>query len=424
MTLSEKKIYEEDRQANDLLWGESEDRKSSLYPVMFFLVFSITLTKFIGGIVGRYFLFFIPGGFRTISIALILILLTMRVYWRSNRKKEIRKLLFTVFWVWLPFLFYLAIRTELAYVGIFKFVVFMVSTAIPCFALVVMYVNDSYLFKKYFFGTLLVINVLLAVYAPIVPSPDKLYDVSIWLSRGMAISTFFIIVNLKFNKWLMVNIFIVFFFFIIMLFIGSRGPVISLLIVCMLYFLIGFRYKVLTIPLTFYLIFLVVVGLLCIEPLQNSVRSFMTHGDRERISNIGSGRLSMIAPSIKIIKENPVFGVGLNNWALAYANTRVSKKAYSRIDFKKLYKREFTAYPHNIILEVLCELGIVGFVVFTFLFFPYRQLFDYKNIYWYLFVMGLIFSLLSNDITGNPAIFLFNTLLVLTSGTSNRMLET
>ena len=50
------------------------------------------------------------------------------------------------------------------------------------------------------------------------------------------------------------------------------------------------------------------------------------------------------------------------------------------------------------------------------IFFPFRHLFNINNRFSYLVLMGILMSLVSNDITTNSVHFFFNALLIASGG--------
>ena len=69
------------------------------------------------------------------------------------------------------------------------------------------------------------------------------------------------------------------------------------------------------------------------------------------VSLDGGGRLKMLEDSFLIFANNPIFGSGVASFSFNQSNV----SNFNRI------------YPHNIILELLSENGIIGFVLFTIL---------------------------------------------------------
>ena len=65
-------------------------------------------------------------------------------------------------------------------------------------------------------------------------------------------------------------------------------------------------------------------------------------------------RSSMYTASFKMIKEKPIFGVGLGNWKTLYPYYSTNNHVTDKYQFKT------TIRPHNDFLWVLCETGIFG----------------------------------------------------------------
>jgi len=74
-------------------------------------------------------------------------------------------------------------------------------------------------------------------------------------------------------------------------------------------------------------------------------------------------------------------------------------------------------YPHNIIAEMLYELGILGTIIFILqpihVFYLYFK--NKHNIFVYLYFLFLLFSLTSGDLVGNNYLFLFYGLVIISS---------
>jgi len=126
---------------------------------------------------------------------------------------------------------------------------------------------------------------------------------------------------------------------------GSRGAVISFLSAILFYIFITKRVKLQTKVYT--IIFATLLFLSCYKLLPDSVKEFYqyTFTPEARSDEISSvyQRLTMWKMAINDFKENPVFGVGTGNSV------------------------EGIGFPHNILLEVAAELGIIGLFIFILL---------------------------------------------------------
>ena len=117
-----------------------------------------------------------------------------------------------------------------------------------------------------------------------------------------------------------------------------------------------------------------------------------------------SGRIERFITALDIFKQNPIFGAGLGSFPIYY----------NGIDLPD--------YPHNIVLEILAEFGLIGFVVFSlyFLLTIYRGMIV-KDRRWYmsnlqltvacLFIYYLANSMVSGDVNSNRPMYVFMSLL-------------
>ena len=107
-------------------------------------------------------------------------------------------------------------------------------------------------------------------------------------------------------------------------------------------------------------------------------------------SSLGERQL-LFQDSFSILKEYPLFGIGLGDFS----------------------KYSFGLYPHNIFLEILCEMGFCGLILLTFLVCVYlsRQGFTFNietssgNLYCIIVLCALSRYLFSADLTESVAFF-------------------
>ncbi len=112
-------------------------------------------------------------------------------------------------------------------------------------------------------------------------------------------------------------------------------------------------------------------------------------------------RLENARIALTLFQQNPFFGVGIGGFS-----------AHSFV----LEGVERFRYPHNIIIEVLSELGLVGFLLFSFIItFSFRHLLSiqkkylnshFPTVFIALFLFTFLNAMTSQDIT-NPALFSF-----------------
>ncbi len=107
-------------------------------------------------------------------------------------------------------------------------------------------------------------------------------------------------------------------------------------------------------------------------------------------------RIKAIILSFKLFIESPYIGVGLGGF----------NNIFNGDDLGQIIK-----YPHNLFIELLCELGIIGFLIFLILLFKsftYFKLNKWSKIKYafYLFIVLFIFSQFSKDLSTNIVLIL------------------
>ena len=190
-----------------------------------------------------------------------------------------------------------------------------------------------------------------------------------WLNSYL----FVILLNRKSNK---INILLLFFSFLMIIWSGSKGP----FIVVVLLFLYKFRNIN---KLNFKSLFFVLTALFSIIYFfylnYSEFRIFSTFVELNTNSNYldegGSGsfgtRIGFWIDSLNIWKDNFFIGIGFGNWE----NLGLGHK-----------------YPHNILMELLSETGFLLTFAFIIIFYLNR-----KNYYSFLFFTGLICQFFSGD---------------------------
>ena len=76
--------------------------------------------------------------------------------------------------------------------------------------------------------------------------------------------------------------------------------------------------------------------------------------------------------SMKILKDNLIFGVGIKNFRFASANTKYENKEYVKTNLRQ------ANHPHQIHHEFLSETGIFGYLCFL-IFILLSIFISYKN---------------------------------------------
>jgi len=113
-------------------------------------------------------------------------------------------------------------------------------------------------------------------------------------------------------------------------------------------------------------------------------------------------RLNAIEEGLKIWKANPVLGGGFGSFLTTDENNPL---------------RKTLKYPHNIFIETLAELGLLGFLLLLLMLYKslnsaYRE----GAFYFSFFIYLLIFSLTSKDLTINFILLIFPFIISRTSG--------
>jgi O-antigen ligase len=184
----------------------------------------------------------------------------------------------------------------------------------------------------------------------------------------------------------------------------SRGPILSLIISLLLFLYLykktnkKLNYK----PLTA-IIVLIIIALLVV-PMFVNTRLDIT--DSSKLGTL-SKRADYYKSTLKDTFQNPtLIGNGLGSWKYDF-----NKDAY---------------YPHNIFLEIMYELGIIGLLIFLFLIIkPIHKFYIYFNskvsnenkllmlTAFILFIYSLLNSQLSGNFIDNRQIWLFATIVLL-----------
>lgn len=354
----------------------------------------------------------IPSGYKSIVIQSINLIfcLTLFVYSKSFNNFRIKKELLLTLLVWVPWIAYLYLRTDINFeYSVLKFGKVFFIHFLGVFTITLFYLINSDTYNKFFLSITIILCFVLILLSIFIPSTFlyasrverlTLENINpIWLSRSFAIGAIcclFIKSKYSFAKFCLIPIFL-----ILIVLTGSRGPLLSVLIVILIYFAFSKVSK----P-SFYIYLVVIFSLIFSTTIIFfPIISHFFNGYFNRASNKGiveeSGRLMLFKAAIIDFNSSPLIGVGLGRF---YKN----KSKY--INFKMHNSNTLNVYPHNLPLEILCELGIIGILLFILLLRPGFWLFHPESIYFYLFYLSFLFSLTSGDIISNSGVILFATL--------------
>ena len=177
-----------------------------------------------------------------------------------------------------------------------------------------------------------------------------------------------------FDKLLNINkkfyvIILLFFILMISFIIGERSNFLKL------FFLLLFSYSFLYLrennfkPLSFLksIIVLLICSTLFIIAIKNTKQASKMFIKIEKISNFeniinNSKHIPHYSTALKIFYNNPIFGIGINNF-----EKESKKKIYSEKKYKYNENRSST-HPHQIYFEMLSEIGLIGTLYFLILF--------------------------------------------------------
>lgn len=170
----------------------------------------------------------------------------------------------------------------------------------------------------------------------------------IYCSIGLIIAFCFFLQKPKSKK----SMFFLFFMMLSLLFTQKRGPLVFAVCSCMVMYFIYKKINIKTIMKFIVIIAALGVALIFaynnIESINHALSRFVEFSDDN--ADISNGRMPLYELAIDIFKENPVFGIGWGGYRYEYGK------------YKFLGTAE-TMNAHNIYLQVLSEIGIVGFVL-------------------------------------------------------------
>lgn len=361
----------------------------------------------------------IPTGYRTFSAAVVLLPFLAIII--LNRKQQIWPDLWSIAKYWIPWILYLAIRTNLSEIGIFKFGQYMALVFFPCIIIIVMYKANEGLFEKTFLVTFLSMSMLIFFYNFILghalayhPSQEQWLLRRIGLSRAFGISFVCLVITAEWKKRpaLVVPLLVVLASFMVML--NQRGPVVFAVITVAFYLVVKHRRDVLRLFWICWGGVLIILAVAFMAFLSQSFESFLTHGHKMKLADAAKSRVSVYEPTAKIITsdlKSVIIGVGFGNWGKEYISNFMPK--HHALAVKMRTEKRFYIYPHNIFLEIMAELGLIGLILFIFLFYPFKRLFNLNDKYNMLVLLSLLFALVSHDLPQNQVLMIFNVLSII-----------
>ena len=227
--------------------------------------------------------------------------------------------------------------------------------------------NDVRIFFKILLGFIIVLSLIGLLV--VLNSSDRLSVLgggpivfARWMNIGLII--LFFIKQSSINKK---NILLMLFFLVLSLAAGSRGPVFSLAITFAVYSFLNFQKVFLRVLFFSFLI----ASIAFFSGINTSILGI---GKTERLvtkdNRSKNARMVFASRSFDLMSHYPL-GVGLGNWQI-YAN---------KIKPTHLLKHQ---YPHNLVLEIFTELGIISGILFLILllkilFYNYKKMYLNRN---------------------------------------------
>lgn len=160
---------------------------------------------------------------------------------------------------------------------------------------------------------------------------------------GYLVMNFFLIYNKNKIPFLLLKLWILF----ILVNLGGRGPIIFLSLITIFdIFIFSINLKKSLLILVIIVVSSLTVGLI--------INSFKSNRAIQRFLLLGSSndrssreRINLLNKSVFLYSKNPILGIGIG----AFGN--------------EIYDKEIREYPHSMFFEVLCELGLLGFILFA-----------------------------------------------------------
>ncbi|MBO5320069.1 MAG: O-antigen ligase family protein [Ruminococcus sp.] len=171
----------------------------------------------------------------------------------------------------------------------------------------------------------------------------------IYCSIGLIVAFCFFIQKPKLKKYMA----FLFFMMISLVFTQKRGPlafaVCSCIVIYFVYKKINIKTIMKFIAIVAVLGIVVIYAYINIESVNNALSRFLEFSDEN--ADVSNGRMPLYGLAIDIFKENPLLGIGWGGYRYEYTKYRF------------LGGTAETMNAHNIYLQVLSEIGILGFVM-------------------------------------------------------------
>lgn len=192
----------------------------------------------------------------------------------------------------------------------------------------------------------------------------------------------------------------------LLLSVGGRGPLLASLIASSIPIFYSIKISKIDIKLKKYILGLVIFMFLCIiyiavlfllDKVPNTIWRLLVIFQEENMGSSAGTRLEYYLSALSLWMDSPILGHGIGAWPVLY----------NLVDQR--------LYPHNFILEVLVELGLLGLfmILLVFLYALWNLYSNYyrsmalKVIILMLFITSFINAMVSGDIPDNRILFCF-----------------
>lgn len=285
---------------------------------------------------------------------------------------------------------------------------------------------NIYIYILFIVAILMFVEFLISNDSALLSNRLQIGDINpIW--TGRIFGEVIILLLLFFKKGKLFKYFLILILLIGMISTGSKGPLFSLIISLFVIYIfptfIKKRYvKKGFIKRYFIMVFLILIGFIFVRYIVLNIFDINTLLDRFLISNSeedygANSRIVLFSVAWEFFKDAPLFGNGFGSFSLLYTGFQSAD------------------YPHNIFLEALSELGIIGFIlllipiIITIIkYLKYRRP-NVNNVILNLFMTLFLYYLLNSLVSGelgfyNNKLFLFMGLLnyyIILLSKSNKM---
>ncbi|MCA9422354.1 MAG: O-antigen ligase family protein [Nitrospira sp.] len=350
----------------------------------------------------------VADGFRTVIIQISAVGVSGLVVMINRRPHPFLKEVTQVILIWLPFVAYLAMRTNFddhyAATKFWKIVLIPIVSAVTVTA---MYLVGGEKFNKCFIFTLVSISLLQLFEALNNPAVflygGKIERLTIdevnpiWLARSF-VTAAILCLSLPITKFRLAKIVLIFVLITAVLPTGSRGPLIAAVLgFCLFLWQYSRKKPYFGVKVVGMFSVALVVLLVSLPYIEAPLANYMDR-DSEKGAFQESGRAMLFSKAWTEFRDSPVFGQGVGN--------------FSRDPYPKSFRigNQEGYYPHNLILEIMCELGTVGLAFFVIAMRPGKHYWHINNIYQILFIVSFIFAMTSGSIAANGGVLVFGVL--------------